>query len=99
MKEGDCIMAAKQQKKDVKPELTELVHNKNGIIYRLENVPPKMFEFFLHKRRTYKDGTSQWNIGVSPSEAPDKGYVFSSIRGNEDDAKKEFEKIISNFLT
>ena len=92
-------MAAKQQKKDVKPELTELVHNKNGIIYRLENVPPKMFEFFLHKRRTYKDGTSQWNIGVSPSEAPDKGYVFSSIRGNEDDAKKEFEKIISNFLT
>ncbi len=80
-----------------KVELTELVHNKNGSVYRLGNIPPAMFEFFLHKKRTYKDGTSQWNIGVSPSEAYDKGYVFSSIRGSEDDAKKEFEHILFKY--
>ena len=78
-------------------DLTELVHSENGFIYRLENIPPKMFEFFLHKKKTYKDGTFQWNIGVSPSEAPDKGYVFSSIRGSEDDAKREFKQICSKY--
>ncbi len=76
---------------------TEIFRGNAGVIYRLGKIPPAMFEFFLHKRREYKDGTAQWNVGVSPTEDPDKGFVFIRLRGTEEDAQKNLEAIIKHY--
>ena len=74
-----------------------IVHNKCGRIYTLDNIPPSMFEFFIHKKREFKDGTCNWAIGVSPTADTDKGFVFETIRGTEDEAVKRFEEIIKSY--
>lgn len=74
-----------------------LAENDCGVVLQLDKIPSNMFEFFLHKKRTFKDGTSQWNIGVSPSANTDKGFVFESIRGTKEDAMKTFNAIVNSY--
>lgn len=71
-----------------------LVNNSNGIIYRVKKVPSNMFEFFIHKRKEYKDGTASYCIGVSPAWDTDKSFVIDTVRGTLNDAKK----VLDNFL-
>ncbi len=79
------------------PEKTELIHNDSGYLYRIQNIPSKMFEFFIHKRRTFKDGTCNWAIGVSPAADTSKGYTFEYFKGTEEEAKQRLDEIIKEY--
>ena len=92
-------MASKQKyAPTTKHDIKVLYHNdQTGTVFRLNNIPPKMFEFFLHKKRTFKDGTSQWNIGISPADNPAKGHTLCTVRGSEEDAWREFDRIVNHY--
>lgn len=69
----------------------------DGIVYNVADIPSSMFEFFIHKRRTFKDGTCNWAIGVSPTADTSKGFTFETFRGTETDATQRFDDIIRNY--
>lgn len=77
---------------DVKKEILE--ENENGMVCNIENIPSGMFEFFIHKRRDFKDGTGSWAIGVSPRADGFKSFIFDTIRGTRKDAEARLDEII-----
>ena len=77
---------------DIKKNIVE--EYADGTIYNIENIPSGMFEFFIEKRREFKDGTCSWAIGVSPRINSWKGFVFKTIRGTREDAEARLDKII-----
>ena len=74
-----------------------LCKTETGKLFEVKNIPSGMFEFFIHKRRTFKDGTSNWAIGVSPSADPDKGFTFEMLKGTEAEAEKRLDEIIKSY--
>ena len=78
--------------KKVKKEI--LIENEDGMVCNIENIPSGMFEFFIHKRRKFKDGTYSWAIGVSPRADDFRSFVFDIIRGTRKDAEARLDEII-----
>jgi len=75
---------------------TILCESDNGVIYRVEKIPNTMFNFYILKRRRFKDGTHQYNICVELAGDTTKYWVLDSIRGHESDAVKRLDEIIKN---
>lgn len=76
---------------------TELAKTPNGVVYEVKDIPDNMFEFFIHKKRTFKDGTSDWAIGVSPTADNSKGYTFEMLRGTEQEAADRLDEIVEGY--
>ena len=77
---------------DIKKEI--LKENEIGMVCNIENIPSRMFEFFIHKRREFKDGTCSWAIGVSPRADVYESFIFDTIRGTREDAEARLDEII-----
>ena len=75
----------------------ELAKTPNGVVYEVKDIPGNMFEFFIHKKRTFKDGTSNWAIGVSPTADSSKGYTFETFRGTEQKAADRLDEIVEGY--
>lgn len=71
----------------------------DGVVYEYENIPSGMFEFYILQRRTYKDGTKNFDIGVSPVSDTSKGFILDRIRGTREDAETLLDKIMSKRRT
>ena len=76
---------------------TKLNENDCGVIYRFDKIPNSMFNFYIIKRRTFKDGTHSWNLCVEYASNPSKFMVLQSgFRGKRADAIKRLEELIKN---
>lgn len=73
-----------------------LQESDHGVIYRYDKISNTMFNFYILKRRTYKDGTHQFNICVELAADTNKYFVIESIRGKKSDAVKRLDEIIKN---
>lgn len=76
---------------------TELAKTLNGVVYEVKDIPDNMFEFFIHKKRTFKDGASNWAIGVSPTADSSKGYTLEVLRGTEQEASDRLDEIVEGY--
>lgn len=75
---------------------TILQESDSGIIYRVEKIPNTMFNFYILKKRRFKDRTHQYNICVELAANPSKYWVLDTIRGHKSDAIKRLDEIIKN---
>lgn len=75
---------------------TILQESDSGIIYRVEKIPNTMFNFYILKKRRFKDRTHQYNICVELATNPSKYWVLDTIRGHKSDAIKRLDEIIKN---
>ncbi len=82
---------------DIKKEILE--ENERGMVCNIENIPSRMFEFFIDKRREFKDGTCSWAIGVSPRADAFKSFIFDTVRGTREDAEARLDEIIGEERT
>lgn len=73
---------------------TLLRESPNGMVFKIDKIPSGMFEFFIVKRREFKDGTKSYDIGVSPTDDDSKGFTFDRIRGHRSDAIKRLDQIL-----
>ena len=76
---------------------TVLADTECGVVYELEEIPSKMFEFFIRKQREFKDGTCNWAIGVSPTVDTSKGFTFEHYRGTKEQAINRFNEIVKYY--
>ena len=67
-----------------------------GIVYHINKIPASMFNFYILKKRTFKDHTHKYLIGVELAANPNKYFIIDSIRGHKSDAVKRLEEIIRN---
>ena len=75
---------------------TVLQESDAGIIYRVEKIPNTMFNFYILKKRKFKDRTHQYNICVELAADTSKYWVLATIRGHKSDAIKRLDEIIKN---
>lgn len=76
---------------------TILQESEQGVIYRYNKVPNDMFNFYILKKQTFKDGTHKWHLCVELAAAQgDKYIVIDSIRGKKGDAIKRLDELIKN---
>lgn len=76
---------------------TVLQESDAGIIYRVDKIPNTMFNFYILKKRRYKDGTHQYNICVElAADYINKYWILDTIRGKKSDAIKRLDEIIKN---
>ena len=76
---------------------TVLQESDNGIIFRFDKIPKTMFNFYILKKKTYKDKTHLYDICVELASCPTQKYiVIDKIRGHKSDAIKKLEEIIKN---
>ena len=75
---------------------TILQESDAGIIYRIDKIPSSMFNFYVLRKKQFKDGTYQYNICVELATDPSKYWVLDKIRGYKQDAVKHLDEIIKN---
>ena len=76
---------------------TVLQESDNGIIFRFDKIPNTMFNFYILKKKTYKDKTHLYALCVELASAPGQKYMtLDTIRGHKTDAIKKLEEIIRN---
>lgn len=76
-----------------------LIHsNSYGRIYKVDKIPTNLFDFYILKKRTYRDGTCQYEIGVSEDTtgllSGTKDRVLDSIRGSLEDAERRLNELL-----
>lgn len=88
---------------------TVLVENDNGVIYRYDKVPNGMFNFYLLKRKAYKNGKTLWHLCVEIAKPPagkqgpeclttSSNYIkLQSFRGTKSEAEKQLDMIIKEY--
>lgn len=75
---------------------TVIRESTDGAIYRIEKIPASMFNFYIEKKRRYKDKSHLYYIGVELAADPTKCWTLDKIRGHKVDAVKRLEEIIRN---
>lgn len=75
---------------------TVIRESTDGVVYRIEKIPSSMFNFYILKKRRFKDGTHQYNICVELASNNAKYWILDTIRGHKADAVKRLEDIIRN---
>jgi len=90
---------------------TVLTENDNGVIYRYNKVPSNMFNFYLLRRRAYKNGKSLWHLCVEVAAPPagknapecintESNYIkLQSFRGTKTEAAKQLDNIIKEYTS
>ena len=80
-----------------KPKVKVILKTEVGKIYRVKNIPSSMFEFFIHKRGEYKDGTGRYALGVSVRHVltAQDSITFEIIRGTEAEAEARLIELIN----
>ena len=78
---------------------TVLQESDEGIVFRIKNIPSGMFEFYILKKRTFKDKTHLYNIYVGLHGNSRRSILLGKIRGKRADAIKKMEQIIHNGAT
>lgn len=73
---------------------TVLQENENGAMYRLDKIPNTMFNFYILKGRSYKDGTSSYKICVELNADHNKHFTIDTIRGTKNAAVNRLDEII-----
>ena len=73
--------------------LTKLTENEHGVIFRADSIPNDLFDFYILRRRDYKNGTSQWNI-CCELKNDDQYMVIERIKGTREDAIRKLEEIL-----
>lgn len=68
--------------------------NDNGDIFTVLNIPNTLFNFYILKRKAYKDGTNQWNICCELANNHSKYMTLDIIRGTREDAYKRLKEIL-----
>ena len=63
--------------------------------YNVEDIPSGLFKFFIYEARSFKDGTSNWNIGVNSHRNHSSKFItLETIRGTREDARNRLDEII-----
>ena len=76
-------------------KLIECIHtNDYGDIFKVLNIPNTLFNFYILKRKVYKDGTNQWNICCELANDNSKYIILDIIRGTREDAYKRLKEIL-----
>ena len=75
---------------------TILQESDSGIVYRIDKIPSSMFNFYILKKRRFKDKTHQYNICVELASDSSKCWTLDVIRGHKSDAVNRLEEIIRN---
>jgi len=72
--------------------------SKAGVIYHLKEIPTSMFEFFIHKRKEFKNGTASYCIGVSPTFGNKyNSFIIETVHGTLEDAKKKLDEFLEKY--
>ena len=74
--------------------LTKIIENELGVVFHSDSVPNDLFNFYILRRRSYKDGTYQWNICCELKEDSDKYMVIESIKGTREIAIQRLKEIL-----
>lgn len=84
-----------------------ITHESNfGCIFNYDEIPNKMFNFYITKRHEYKDGTCLWNLCAELNDAPnhiadhnsDNSYIkMDSIRGTREDALARMDELVHSY--
>ncbi len=70
-----------------------LYSNEHGKMYHVDRIPSKLVEFYILKKRSFKDGTSNWEIGLT-NDYNNKDFSLTTIRGTLEDAEREFDELL-----
>lgn len=73
---------------------TIIQESNEGVIYRFDKIPNTLLNFYILKRRKFKDGTHLWDIGAELTVDTKKCMKLDSIRGHKADAVKRLEEIV-----
>ena len=76
--------------------LDVLRENDAGVVFRAHAVSNLLFNFYILKRRTFKDGTCQWNICTEFARDMDKYMVLDIIRGDRAAAVARLNELLAN---
>lgn len=71
--------------------------NEFGCVFNIDHIPNSMFNFYVVKKRAYKDGSFQWNLCVENSLDNNKYFVLDRVRGSKQYAISCLEKIIHQY--
>lgn len=86
-----------------------LTENENGTIFRYKKIPHNMFNFYILRKKDYRDGTSLWHLCVEIAAAPAgqsspsctktaSNYIkLESCKGTKEMAKSKLEEIIEEY--
>ena len=77
-----------------KPVLTTLRENHFGAVFHSDIVTSELFNFYVLRRRTYKDGSASWNICCELNGNENRYLVIDTIRGTREDAVQELKNIL-----
>ena len=79
--------------------LTKIRENENGTVFHSDFVPAGLFNFYILRRRTFSDGTANWNICCEHRNDPNQFMILSSLRGTKEDAVLELKTILEEKQT
>ena len=74
--------------------LTKLTGNEHGAIFRADSIPNDLFNFYILRRRDYKNGTSQWNICCELSSNTSKYMIIEVIKGTKENAIQRLNELL-----
>lgn len=89
---------------------TVLLENDQGIIYRYNKIPNNLLNFYMLKKRAYKNGNDLWHLCIevatppSSKKGPDccdttHNYIkLESFRGTKSQAKARLDEIIKEYM-
>ena len=69
--------------------------NDCGQIFIAGNIPNTMFNFYVLKRKVYKNGSSLWNLCVEYNKNKKKYMVLDSVKGSKEYAIAYLENLIN----
>lgn len=81
---------------DNKPTKTVLMENGQGVIFHVDPVPSNVFNFYLLKKRQFKDGTYTWKVCVELAADTDRYMVLDTVRGTRQDAEDRLDQILAH---
>lgn len=74
--------------------LTKIRENELGVVFHSDSVPNDLFNFYILRRRSYKDGTYQWNICCELKENDDEYMVIERVKGTREVAIQRLKEIL-----
>lgn len=79
------------------------IDNSNGTIYNTTLVDPNLFQFYLLKKKEFKNGEQEWNICVEINrdhpiyklmDKKDQYIILGKVKGSREDAYRQLHEMI-----